>query len=371
MILPLGFALAACALTLAPCLLFALVQRLRGKPARRLVVHSLWPHALLFVAHALLTLPLLLGWFVVRGLGTRGDESAYAGPRLLADGGWAIQTAAILRAERTAPADPAVRAQAEACRVAVPGADGADLCCYRVPALQQPPRAVVLLVHGLFRGALELEPPAAMFRRLGCECWLVEQRNHGRSQRAPMTFGLREAADLERAAAFARERSPGVPLVLFGVSFGSVAVALASPRIPDLAAIVLDAPVADVLATATRMLAMPPAAGRRRALSLAEPFASLTLAAAQGWSSVQLSSVQPQSALTGLRSDLPILLVGGERDDKAPADSVRALFAALPMLPGCKRLWIAEGAGHGDAWLLAAAEYERQLALTLDLAAPN
>ncbi len=371
MILPLVFALAAAALTLVPCLLWALVLWLRGRPPRRLLLRSLWSHALLLVAHALLTLPLLLGWFAVRGLGTRGDESAYAGPRIAADGGWSIQTAASLRAERAASADPAVLAQAEACRVLVPGADGEQICCYRVPAQQDPPRAVVLLVHGLFRGALELEPPAAMFRRLGCECWLVEQRNHGRSQRAPMTFGLRESADLVSLAATVRQLRPGTPLVLFGVSFGSVAVALAAPRIPDLAGIVLDAPVADVLGTARRMLSLPAANSRRRALSLTEPFVSLTLAAVQAWSAVDLSSVQPQAALCGLRSDLPILLVGGAEDDKVPADSVRALFASLPVQQGRGRLWIAADAGHGDAWLRSAADYEQNLRELLDLSAPN
>src|SRR5262249_57552026 len=127
--------------------------------------------------HVLFTFPLLLGWFGPHGRFTRGDERAYAGPRIAADGRWLLQDRDSLRSEKngTAAVDPAVAAAAAARAVAIVGADGNLLRAYRVEAAHEPPRAVVLLVHGLFRSALELETPASMFRLLGCEWRLLEQ----------------------------------------------------------------------------------------------------------------------------------------------------------------------------------------------------
>ena len=75
--------------------------------------------------------------------------------------------------------------------------------------------------------------------------------------------------------------------------------------------------------------------------------------------------MQPAAALAGLRPGLPVLLVGGAGDDKVPAATVQALYDSLPMAPGVKELWIVPEAGHGDAWLRAAREYERRLAAFL------
>ena len=92
------------------------------------------------------------------------------------------------------PADVVAAAAARERRFA--STDGVTLCAFRLEAKQEPPVAVAVLVHGLFRSAMELEPVAAMLHEQGCECWLLDLRNHGGSSRAPFTGGLRELADL-------------------------------------------------------------------------------------------------------------------------------------------------------------------------------
>jgi pimeloyl-ACP methyl ester carboxylesterase len=116
---------------------------------------------------------------------------------------------------------------------------------------------MAVLVHGIFRGALEIETPGAMLRDLGGEVLLLELRNHGGSEKAPITFGRDEMLDVLTAAEFlqARPEAAGRPLVFFGVSFGTAAAALAAPQLRDLDGLVLDAPMDDLRATARRLFA--------------------------------------------------------------------------------------------------------------------
>ena len=200
-----------------------------------------------------------------------------------------------------------------------------------------------------------------MWRDLGCECWLVEQRNHGHSGRATATFGIEEGKDLAAAVAFVQAQSSGVPVVMFGVSLGTVATSLALPQLDGIAGVVLDAPVGDVLATAQRMLSLERAGDNRRFFTLWEPWCSLAISSLQLWSGVELADVQPERALRGLSPELPILLIGGDGDDKVTPQSVRSLFTSLPMSEGTKELWIVPGAHHGDAWRVVPKEYGARL----------
>ncbi|MBK8974811.1 MAG: alpha/beta hydrolase [Planctomycetes bacterium] len=343
-------------LTLATALGLALLRFVRfglGRPGPgwRTVVLVL---ALAVPVHALLSSPVLFGWLGSRFVGTRGDERDYAGPRLADDGSWLAQSRETLRDEREGD-DSVDRVVAQAARdraVHVPSSDGVVVRAFVVPAvLAGPPRATAVLVHGLFRGALEIETPGRMFRELGCEVILVEMRNHGGSTRAPATFGLRESDDVVAVAEWARARGPECaarPLVLYGVSLGSAAVALAAPRIEGLAGLVLDAPMDTAAATAARMLGgagSPSGAGRH--LRFPEPLRSLALAALEFFSDVSLDEVRPIDALCGVPPELPVLIIGAGIDDRMPPAVVRDVFDALPTLADRKQLWIAPDAEHG------------------------
>ncbi len=346
--------------TLAVSVLIGLYLLWRRRPQRRYWRGIAWAHALLLLAHAMLTFPLLMGWWGSRGVSTRGDERAWLGPRFEGEE-WIVQR----RRQLARAEDPGRVVEPEM----IPCGD-VRLRAFRVP---QPaglarPRAVVVLVHGLFRCALEVEDPARMFRRQGCEVWLVDQRNFGGSDRAPATFGIEESRDLVAVVQHVQkaEGNAGVPIVLFGVSLGTVSIAMALPHLPDVAGVVLDAPVVDFLATARRMMSGPRPGGRKSRFSIDEPFQSLVLLSLERWSGNDLQDVQPAAALCGLDSRLPVLLIAGENDTKVPAIEVGRLYDSLPMRTGTKELWVAEGAGHGDAWELRAADYERRLAEFVD-----
>ena len=321
--------------------------------------------------HALLTVPAALALIGLSFVGTRGDERGYAGPRIRSDGSWLQQSRETLRAERTDPAAlpddidvlPPVHFEA---------ADGTPLRAFVVPPRPQSggggPRATVVMVHGLFRGALELEPVGSMFRDLGCEVVLLELRNHGGSGRATPSFGLRESTDVLAALRWARARSPADaarPAVLFGVSLGTAAVALAAPQVADLGGVVLDAPMDDARSTAERMLAAAPA-GRPRRLSVPEPFRSVLLFSIGLFAGAPLADIEPAKALTSLPAEVPVLLIAAGDDRRMPPESVRAIFASLPQRDDRKSLWIRDGAEHGHVWTLDPQGYRERLAAFLD-----
>lgn len=351
----------------AGAVLWLLLQLLpRGRrPGRRYWWRLAWLHLALLPLHLLVTFPCALGFVGSRWIGTRGDEVGYQGPRLLPDGALQIQNAASLKQERLAGTTVAadVLAAAAARARTIPSSDGVVLRAFRLEANVSPPRAVVVLVHGLFRSALELEPPAAMFHRAGCECWLLELRNHGGSTRAPFTAGLRESDDVVAAVAYVRQQPgcSGLPLVLFGCSLGTAAVSLALPRIADVAGVVLDAPLDDVTAAAHRTLGFQRRGDGRSFFRLWPPLPQLVCFWLQQWSRFDLGAIRPGAVLQSLPTDLPLLVVGGGNDDRAPPDSVAALFAGLPMADGNKELWLRPGSGHGRVWLDDPSGYEQRL----------
>ncbi len=370
MIFPLVAALAFTLATLLPLSLFGGVWRWWRGPQRGYWRRLLWLHLAAFALHLFVTFPALLGLWGSRGLVTRGDEGRYAGPRLAANGELLFQDSKTLRAERDGAVvvDPAIAAAAAARAVQIDSTDGVVLRAFRLEARREPPVAVVVMVHGLFRSALELERPAAMLRDLGCECWLVELRNHGGSSRAPFSGGLHESDDVVAAVQHVRalpERA-ALPVGLFGVSLGTIAVALATPRIDHLAGLILDAPMEDLGAAADRMLSFHRAGDKRSWFRLLQPWRSLVVVSLETWSDFRVADASPIAVLATLPHDLPVLMIGGGNDDRAPPDRVSALFAQLPMPAADKQLWIRPESGHGDVWKDDPAGYAERLAWWVD-----
>lgn len=331
------------------------------RPAPRFWKQTLKWHAGLFALHLFVTVPLLFAVQITRFVGTRSDERSYGGPRIAEDGRWLLQTRETLAAEKAGKSEvpPAVQAAAAARAVSLVARDGVKLRAFVVPsAVTDRPRFAAVLIHGLFRGALEIETPGAMLRDLGGEVLLLELRNHGGSGRAAPTFGRDEAQDVLAAVDFVRTRphAQGRPLVLYAVSLGTAAAAIAAPQVPDLGGIVLDAPMDDLAATAQRELR-----SGDFWQSIREPWASLILFFARHLRGVPIDEVKPREALVRLHPRVPVLFIGAGHDERMPPETIRGLFATLPTAPDRKELWIEPEATHGKVWVKAPEEYRRRL----------
>jgi len=316
----------------------------------------------------LLLLPAALGFAGSRLVHTRRDEAAYEGPRFAADGRWLVQTRQTLASE-------AARGKSR-CAVELESADGLKLRAFLVPA-RQPPIARVVMVHGLFRGALELEPVARMFHELDADVLMLELRNHGGSARAPATYGLAESQDVLAAVRFLEGRPSSMPsrtsgpastasatstsspssrpspLVLFGVSLGTAAVALAAPKVKDLRGLVLDAPMTDLRGAADRVLTL--------GVGIPETLASVVLWCIEAWSGFSMDEIQLDRELSKLPAGIHVLVIGAGLDRRCPPAVVRRVFASLKAPPSHKQLWIAAQARHGRVWDHDPVGYRRRL----------
>lgn len=312
--------------------------------------------ALFSIPSALLAGPLFLGYVAGDRVGTRRDEASYRGPRLDADGAWILQSRKSLSAEREGQAvDPALLAAAAERAVAFAAADGVPLRGFLVPA-RGTPRFAAVLAHGLFRGALEIETVGSWLRELGGDVLLLELRNHGGSGTARATFGRDEAGDVVAAAGFLRSapRTAPLPVILFGVSLGSAAVGLAAERVPGLAGIALDAPIASMDQAAGAMLS--------ERMGLWPPYPALCRWALECMTGVDLEQIAPAEALERLPAHVAALVIAGSADDFIPNAQAEAVFAALPALPERKELWIVPGATHGHCWVADPDGYRERLA---------
>lgn len=364
----------AAVLTLATFVL-AVVWRaglaLFRRPAPRFWRRTLKAHAWLFLLHWFVTVPVVFGLLPARFIGTRGDETGYRGPRLAADGTWLVQTRESLRTEKQGKAavDPAVAEAAERRAVTLTAKDGVKLRAFLLPQAAAPagavPRFTAVLVHGLYRGALEIESPGAMLRQLGGEVLLLELRNHGGSGRAKATYGHDEALDVLAAVEYLRKRrdARSGPLLLYAVSLGTAAAVLAVPELPDLTGLILDAPMDDLRTTALRELKSGGLAD-----GIPEPWASTILWSAQHVAGIPIDMVKPREALARLPPTVSVLFIGAGQDERMPPSSVRALFDALPTPAGRKELWIEAAATHGKVWVKAPDEYQRRLAAFVERA---
>src|SRR5262249_61825114 len=108
-------------------------------------------------------------------------------------------------------------------------------------------------------------------------------------------WGPGESGDVAAALAFMRERpgSQGRPLVLFGVSLGTVAAAMAAPDEKGLAALILDAPIDDLHATGEHMLEGF-AARRNAGPALPAPIRSLMLFGAGHFGGVDFAGARSE-----------------------------------------------------------------------------
>jgi alpha-beta hydrolase superfamily lysophospholipase len=389
-------ALALTAATLLIALLVWLGFKLAHRPFERFWPRVLWIHLGLLVLHTVVVVPVGLGALVSSMTGTRDDERSYRGPRIAADGTWLGQTRETLSTEEATrtgkPAQPFTDEKTGELKVPVEGvkdkaelakldaaaeqwltplksADGVALRSFLVPARSGPPRFGAVCVHGLFRSAFELETVGSMLRDLGGEVLLLEYRNHGGSGRAKATFGTGESRDVAAALAFLREQlqTKGRPLVLFGVSLGTVAAALAAPDAQDLAALILDAPIDDLHATGDKML-QGFAARRNQGPTLPAPIRSLMLFGAGTFGGVDFDHATARTALSRLPKSTAVLFITAGQDDRVPVESVKSWFAALPTEPDRKDLWIVPDAKHGKVWEVDPAGYRAHLEQILERA---
>ncbi len=213
----------------------------------------------------------------------------------------------------------------------VPGEVG-PLAAWYVP--HPAPRGLVVLFHGFAGCKAVLLPEARAFHELGYACFLVDFRACGGSAGDTTTIGYAEAEDVARSTAYAREKWPGRPLVLFGQSMGAAAGLRALAELGVQAdAAVLECPF-DRLLTAVR--------ARFRATGVpAFPGAHLLVF----WGGVQhgFNGFRHNPRDYAGRVSVPVLVMHRQRDPRVSCAEIEDTYRNLA---GPRKLWLFEGLGH-------------------------
>jgi uncharacterized protein len=222
------------------------------------------------------------------------------------------------------------------------------------------PRSVIVFVHGLYRSRNEMVDRAAKFYELGYTPLLFDLRNHGESDEAPTTLGVREAADVCSAARYAHARSPGAPVVLWGVSLGAAA-SLLGARCSGATAVIADSSFLSVTETVrhhfSEIFHLP-----------SFPVADLLLQAIRWRGRFALADGDVEAAVRHL-DDVPVLFVTGGKDWRMPPEIAAELLGAS--LNTNSRILRIDAATHGRAWATDPEIYgERVAGFLLDVHAP-
>jgi len=205
---------------------------------------------------------------------------------------------------------------------------------------RQPGAPQTVIVSGGHKGQRQgaLGIAIALWRK-GFNVILYSYRGMPGSDRAPITFGIKEVLELQAVIGFARKRIPHARIGLLGYSMGAVVSLLGAAGEPGVEALILDSPFSDLRSLLVENV-------RRRARVPGAAFVWLA-----GWmlrwrTGSRLADCSPISVLSSLEPR-PLFFIHGGADDITSVNHSRRLYDAYR---GPREIWIVQGAPHAGAY---------------------
>ncbi len=186
-------------------------------------------------------------------------------------------------------------------------------------------------------------------RESGQNTLVVDQRAHGKSEGDMITFGILERYDCLAWANYATKRfGSETPIFLTGISMGAATVLMASdlPLPKNVVGIIADCPYSSPTAIIRKVcgeMGFPPV--------LAMPFVKL---GAYLFGGLRFGNCCAEDSVA--RSDLPILLIHGEKDNFVPCEMSQKIHAACK---GRHEIHTFQDAEHGLSYLQDTPRYEK------------
>lgn len=209
-------------------------------------------------------------------------------------------------------------------------------------------RGAVLLVHAIRSNKRDMLPRARFLIQEGFSVLLIDLQAHGESSGKRITFGYREAKDIETATEKLKDLAPGEKIGAIGVSLGAVSLLL-SGNTSSFSAIVLESLYSTIdKATSNRLQNHlgPPG-------SLLTPVLLFQLKWQLG---VPPDKLRPIDLVSQLQ--IPVLIVHGTKDRHTTILEAEQLFASTPEP---KQFYKVRGAAHVDLHKHAGDEYEQRI----------
>ena len=216
-------------------------------------------------------------------------------------------------------------------------ADGVNFGAWH---FRQPGSPQTIIVSGGHKGQRQngLGIAVALWRK-GFNVVLYSYRGMPGSDRAPVTFGIKEVLELQAVIAFARKRIPNSRIGLLGYSMGAVVSLLGAAGEPGVQALVLDSPFSDLRTLLIENV-------RTSSKLPGTPF--VWLAGLMFWLRTRstLSACRPLDVLSALEPR-PLFFIHGGADAITSVNHSRRLYDAYR---GPREIWIVQGAPHTGAY---------------------
>jgi uncharacterized protein len=232
--------------------------------------------------------------------------------------------------------------------VSFPSPDGLTLRGWYIPPKNN---AVIIFVHGLGGNRTEYIDYIGFITEAGYGALLFDLRNSGESDGTITSLGLYEARDVQGAVKFVQQKAgEDTHIILMGHSMGAATVLLAAPDIPAVDAVIIESAytsVSDNVADSVYVLTNLPAF----------PFAPLIVFFGEHQSGLKIGDVRPIDSIAHI-SPRPLLLIHGDQDRTILVKNSYALYDAAQEP---KELYIIQGAGHGNLYVIGGETYQQRI----------
>lgn len=127
--------------------------------------------------------------------------------------------------------------------VTVKTEDNITLRGWYMPAKEN--KGTILVCHGVGANKSHILPVALMFQSGGYNVYQFDFRNHGDSDKTPISYGYKERKDIKAIIKFIKSRGVN-KLGLYGLSMGGAIVLLSTPENSEVQAVIADSAYASV-----------------------------------------------------------------------------------------------------------------------------
>ncbi|MBK7493183.1 MAG: alpha/beta hydrolase [Nitrosomonas sp.] len=212
----------------------------------------------------------------------------------------------------------------------------------------KPGGGVLLLVHSMRSNRMEMLSRARFLKDQGYSVLFIDLQAHGETAGDHITFGLREAENVEASVAFLRKTFPAERMGAIGASLGAAAIVLAQQNLK------LDAVILESLHPT-----LEEAVDNRLKLHFGDQgsiLLPLMLWQLSFYLDVSLDALSPITRINNLNA--PVLFISGTHDVHTTQPETERLYTAA-RFP--KELWIVPGAQHFNMHSYAGREYEQRV----------
>lgn len=200
----------------------------------------------------------------------------------------------------------------------------------------------VILLHGLYQNRSMCLPYVPMYRNMGYNVLLIDQRGHGESQGDHTDWGLSEVEDMNAWVQWLHEKDADSRIGLHGISLGGAMALLyaGSEWGNDLAFVISDSAYGNIVSLGRDKLLT--VSGDQRAVwgyDFLDPF----FQAAMFFRTHKLiDSIEPAQAVKSIK--VPILFIHGDEDKLVPVKTVQSLYDNCNSVD--KHMYIFSGSTH-------------------------